>query len=768
VGWLGLRRARLTLTSRSRLMLLSALLTLSATFLFASAPLVMAPAAGTGSSRAQSLPPDPAALIEQARQSQMDGDSLGAADLYTRALQANAPDSTQVTLAAASAFLGSGQAPRAADLASTILTQTGPSSDAYILIAQASAQEGETQAAIDALEASLSLDSPAGYAAYRMAQLQASAGDAAAAEDSYNQAIHSGMATTWTVIAEHQAGLLALARNQNAEAVSWLELAERTAAPLERESTPSWFDRGLVRDASDARRAPILLDLANAYQANGQGQQMLATLVGIVSDYPSSKEGQMALSQLETLDSADLIPAADRGYALYFAGRYDEASVQLSAAAQDPTASDPASAAYYAALAEDKSGDPTSAEADLSALAAAFPDSSRAQDASWEAASLVEANDGVGAAIPDYLEIASDYPLTMLAGRALIHVAALRYATGDIQGAMAIWSQVGSGDYAARQRAQALYQLGRSDYELGDVPDGVEALNQAAELAPNSYEGLRAGDLAIGGPGSEPYSTSPATALQVPDLGAEDADCESILGAGDPSASVPTELALVDRLNLVGMPDAAVAEAMNALSQLSATRDLYELARGLQYRGLYAESIAAGQRLVALLPSDLSASPPPCVQSLLYPAAYGDLIQAEATRDGVDPYLLLAVFRQESWLSARAHSPTDAQGVAQIEPSTAASIASALGDPAPGSSDLYRPEVAIRYGASYLSMLLRQFGGRAIEATAAYNAGPGAAGQWLSVAADPDDFVEAIDYAETSTYVRAVYEQYREYRALYG
>lgn len=80
--------------------------------------------------------------------------------------------------------------------------------------------------------------------------------------------------------------------------------------------------------------------------------------------------------------------------------------------------------------------------------------------------------------------------------------------------------------------------------------------------------------------------------------------------------------------------------------------------------------------------------------------------------------------------------------------------------------DLYRPTVSVEFGAWYLASQLAHFGGDTFEALAAYNAGAGPVARWR--AADPDLFVEQIDYSETRSYVRQVYLHHAVYRSLLG
>ena len=60
---------------------------------------------------------------------------------------------------------------------------------------------------------------------------------------------------------------------------------------------------------------------------------------------------------------------------------------------------------------------------------------------------------------------------------------------------------------------------------------------------------------------------------------------------------------------------------------------------------------------------------------LLYPVYYGDIIASEAGRHGLDPFLVQALMRQESYFDERAVSSSDARGLMQLLPSTAREVA---------------------------------------------------------------------------------------------
>jgi soluble lytic murein transglycosylase len=773
-------RASRVLGSRRFSALLGGLLAVLAAVLAQVAPLAIAPPIGariqaglpvlTGPPAAQAQE-TPATLLARADQRMTEGGYDVAAALYVSALQAEAPDPVDVAMRAASAYLAAGRWQEATDLASGAVRQDPTASDAYIIYAQAAAQLGNTDEAVDALNTSVALNPAGGYAAFRAAEIRAQQGNAAAAEHLYDQAVALGLTPEWATVAERRAAQLALTAGDPARAVAWLERASRSAALVEAANGPVWFDGALVRNAMEARQPAVLLELASAYRAAGREDARASTLVGIVHDYPQSSEGQTALSRLEASGDADLLDAYSRGLALYRASRFAAAQALLdNFAAANPADAAAPTALYYSALAERDGGERAAAAVDLVAMAAQYPASRLAPEALSIAARIHEADDGPVASIPSYVAIATAYPNTDAAGRALLHVAAISYNAGDAPRAMVVWRDLGDSSVSAQIRAQALYQYGRTAAELGDVRGGRPALQQAAQLAPLTFEGLRAADLVEGGPGADPYRGRLTSQLAGQDRAQDDAACGTWLddwtNPGDAASAMPT-LALADRLLLVGMPDAAVAETMAAIRTASSPRALYALGAGLRDRGLYAESIAAGQRLLAMAQGGSSGAAPDCVQRLIYPLAYADLVQRAAAREGLDPYVVLALFRQESWFSPWARSSADARGLAQILPATARDVARALGDAAPSTADLYRPEIGIRLGAWYLGDLQRTFGGRPLIATAGYNAGGGNATRWARVA-DPDDFVERIDFTETSGYVRSVYEQYMRYRALYG
>jgi len=129
-----------------------------------------------------------------------------------------------------------------------------------------------------------------------------------------------------------------------------------------------------------------------------------------------------------------------------------------------------------------------------------------------------------------------------------------------------------------------------------------------------------------------------------------------------------------------------------------------------------------------------------------------------------EPTLALAMIWQESLFDPYAISPANAKGLMQIIPSTAKTIARALGEPEYTYSD---PKTSITFGMYYFKKMLEEFNSIPL-ALAAYNAGPVRVRRW--VRNDPnselDTFIELIPYNETRNYVKSILGRQRIYRYL--
>ncbi|CCQ91587.1 hypothetical protein NITGR_730045 [Nitrospina gracilis 3/211] len=153
----------------------------------------------------------------------------------------------------------------------------------------------------------------------------------------------------------------------------------------------------------------------------------------------------------------------------------------------------------------------------------------------------------------------------------------------------------------------------------------------------------------------------------------------------------------------------------------------------------------------------------------LFPEAFMEKARLEAEPYRLDPYLVLALMRQESAFNPNAHSSANAMGLMQLIPQTAKRVAHSLGEPTPESEDLKNPSLNIKLGVKYLNHLLEMFGDNPVYALAAYNAGPNRVKKWREIRSSLGDieFIESIPFNETRNYVKKVLRNFVIYKNLY-
>ena len=101
---------------------------------------------------------------------------------------------------------------------------------------------------------------------------------------------------------------------------------------------------------------------------------------------------------------------------------------------------------------------------------------------------------------------------------------------------------------------------------------------------------------------------------------------------------------------------------------------------------------------------------PTFVDRIRYPLRYGQIVRGHAKNYDLDPALVAAVIYQESKFRADAKSSSGAIGLMQLRPDTAEGIAIRTGGSRFQVSDLYNPEINVRYGSWYLRHLLDKYG----------------------------------------------------------
>ena len=156
----------------------------------------------------------------------------------------------------------------------------------------------------------------------------------------------------------------------------------------------------------------------------------------------------------------------------------------------------------------------------------------------------------------------------------------------------------------------------------------------------------------------------------------------------------------------------------------------------------------------------LRSGEPTWFQRVRYPLKYEQIVKGHARNYQLDPALLAAVIYQESKFRSDAKSSSGAIGLMQLQPETARGIAIRTGGSRFQTSDLYNPEINVRYGSWYLRHLLDKYEDER-TALAAYNAGQRNVDEWRAQGKE-------IQFSETREYVDRVEHLKGVYARAYG
>ncbi len=248
----------------------------------------------------------------------------------------------------------------------------------------------------------------------------------------------------------------------------------------------------------------------------------------------------------------------------------------------------------------------------------------------------------------------------------------------------------------------------------------------------------------------------------------------SLSNAGKITATDPPDDNLrVERARLLsngGLADAAVRELQAAASQVDGTWAPPEMARVYQDGGRYDRGIEIMKRTTPnYFAVDIPDLPRPYWEAL-FPKAYWTDLRKYSVLNGLDPYLVASLIRQESEFNALALSRANAVGLMQLLPKTGKSVAKQVKLKGYSAPQLYTPAVNLELGTRYFKEMVDKYNGQFEYALAAYNAGTDRVGDWLGQGhyRDPQEFVESIPFTETREYVQAILRNANVYRQLYG
>jgi len=412
-----------------------------------------------------------------------------------------------------------------------------------------------------------------------------------------------------------------------------------------------------------------------------------------------------------------------------------------------------------------------------------YPESEWSDDALYLTGNVYRDASDMKKALKYYRQLVAEYPESSLADSAIWWQGWAYYNAGDYRKAVQTFQELVSRYPTSFLVNQALYWQGRGEERLGGHDKAQRYYRRAVNRGPYTYYGYLAAERLAG-------SNLPVLTV------AE----EPIMNEPVPEDGDLTQEGGQDLSDLDG-PPIWTDEAIVALSTYPAYRKTLEL----MYLGMKKEAAAELWSLQELLPgrygaliglskaffelgdyhSSLiivlrsferqlerpSSRMPGDLWLLAYPQGYWQSIVSAARRNGLDPYFVAAIIREESQFRAEALSPAGARGVMQVMPATGEWIAKMTGLRDFDRAKLYDADMNITIGTWYLSYLMKRFKKDLYLVSAAYNAGPEVVTTWAGAsrrAADPALFVETIPYRETRGYVKKVLRNYAEYRRIYG
>ncbi len=154
----------------------------------------------------------------------------------------------------------------------------------------------------------------------------------------------------------------------------------------------------------------------------------------------------------------------------------------------------------------------------------------------------------------------------------------------------------------------------------------------------------------------------------------------------------------------------------------------------------------------------------------LFPRPYWSDLKRFSLSNGLDPYLVASLIRQESEFNPLAVSRANAVGLMQLLPKTGKVVAHQESLKHYNATELFTPAVNLQLGTRYFRGMVDKFGGSFEHALAAYNAGSDRVEEWMGQGPyrDSPEFVESIPFTETREYVQAILRNAAVYKQLYG
>jgi soluble lytic murein transglycosylase len=537
--------------------------------------------------------------------------------------------------------------------------------------------------------------------------------------------------------------------------------------------------------------------LAKAYQASGNASQAVTLYRGIYLDDPLSPEATGAKIQMAAMNASP--SAADRkrhADAMFNAKQYLDAEEEyrsLQKSGNDLSQPDRDALDIYAAVCDLRlkklsrddvdhlpvTGDDSAAlkmylqselarnigntdqhDALVQDLMAHYPQSRWLEEALDSGGNMYLIRQDDAKAIEEYVALVQHFPRSSYAPGAHWHAAWLSYRLRRYSDAARLMDEQIMNYPAGAEIPGALYWRGRLyedvEHNFSQAVNYYNTLN--ATYVNSYYANLARQRLVVIGqrPAVEP-TPALASVRKVDDPGLTD-----VMPENDPHLIKARLLA-----------NAALNEYIRPEIQLSETSSQWGAFAEAQIYESFGENTRALQAMKRSkipffsLPVN---EVPMAYWELVFPRPYWSQLESDSRANGVDPFLVASLIRQESEFNPDAVSRKNAYGLMQLLPSTGKSLAKKDGERHFNTSELLDPSTNLRLGTRDLRASIDRYNGQVEYALAAYNAGDSPVHQWMATNNYKDiaEWVESIPYTETREYVEGILRNRDLYRAVYA
>ncbi|HET9886202.1 MAG TPA: transglycosylase SLT domain-containing protein [bacterium] len=402
--------------------------------------------------------------------------------------------------------------------------------------------------------------------------------------------------------------------------------------------------------------------------------------------------------------------------------------------------------------------------AEYDSLAASDAPPAFRSKAAWEAAREAKDARRTQDALVRLARFRAQYPEDDAVDDALWHETRLWIETGQVDSAIVADSLLRALPKPSPFRDESSYTLAKELVRVGRVPEACTRAQTLWQENGDGYWSIRA---------RETIGTERCAAVAAGHAAADSAWSSLESGSlATYSGSEALQRAAV--LARWGLQDDAENEIAILRRELSADAPgLRALAATAESLGVPRAGMAAAVQLRARMGggSILTKMIPESSARLIFPLAHIESVLHWSDEYNVDPFFVMAVMREESWLDPEAVSRAGARGLLQIMPETGQDVARQSGLEDFQRGDLFDPAINIRLGVFYLRRLFDRLDNEPLLVLAAYNAGEKNAQRWRADAQgsfDADRTAAGITYTETFDYVQKVLSTCEIYRSLYA